>query len=154
MGGPYNPSWDIKKIDEMHKKKGFEKGITPLQNSIFCGYEAVISRLGIQTGRKFGTKSQAAYGFQYDINILLMGNGEMEMSEIHNLPTFENTDLYHAFGDILISYIKQLQDTFFIPTKNIIGHYETYMKRGRKVEKTCPGFDMSYFRNVTLQGGW
>lgn len=150
MGGAYNPSWDIKKIDEMHKKRYFQAGITPLNNLIYCGYNAVISRYGIQTGRKIGSKCQASHGYQYDINILLMGNGEMEMSELEDLPTFENTDLYFYKG-LLVSYLKQLQKTFDILNSNILGHYETYQKRSKKVEKTCPGFDMEMFRNVTLK---
>jgi N-acetylmuramoyl-L-alanine amidase len=91
------------------------------------GIESVNGKLTVLKGRPIGTAGAHAIGFNdKSIGICLVGNYDMEK------PSDER--LY-----IVSSLCRQLQFEFHIPRDQVIGHRETFLKRGVPVEKSCPG---------------
>lgn len=111
-----------------HLKRGFSD----------IGYNYIICRDGsIEAGRLLGQKGAHALGFN-KVNvgsICFIGMGE---KNIKKLPTFENSFLTIAQKKAWRILKNRIKKGYII--KEIIGHYETYERRGKVAEKTCPGF--------------
>lgn len=121
-----------------HLKKGETKGLEKpwLDIAYQFGVENVNGKLTILDGRKIGEIGAHAVGFNSNsIGICLIGNYDIEAPSEDRL-------------SIMASLVRDLQRQFKIPRDQVIGHRETFVKRGVPVEKTCPGskFVMEDFR--------
>jgi N-acetylmuramoyl-L-alanine amidase len=100
------------------------------------GIENVNGTLMVLPGRSIEKDGAHALGFNRNgIGICLVGNYDIEAPSPERLA-------------ILRKLVLGLMNTYRIPADNVIGHRETYIARGVKAEKTCPGsqFDMNKFR--------
>ena len=100
------------------------------------GVENINGKLEVLTGRAIGEIGAHAIGFNdKSIGICLIGNYDLDSPSEDRLFT-------------VASLCRQMQLEFGIPRDQVLGHRETFVKRGVPVEKTCPGsqFDLVKFR--------
>lgn len=101
------------------------------------GIERVNGSLEVLYGRPMTKDGAHAIGFNRNgVGICMVGN--------YNIEEPAEDRLY-----MLECLVKRLMKDNHIPAHCVIGHRETYLIRGVKVEKTCPGskFDMEAFRS-------
>lgn len=100
------------------------------------GLERDLSGIAVLEGRPLSMDGAHAIGFNRNgIGICVVGNYDIDPPSADRL-------------EVLRGLVTKLMVQFNIPVDNVIGHRETYLLRGVKVEKSCPGanFDMHAFR--------
>ena len=100
------------------------------------GIEDVDGKLVVQKGRQLGSLGAHALGFNdCSIGVCLVGDWDKAPPDEDRL-------------FLLASVCRDLIGMFGIAQDHVIGHRETYTRRGVPVEKTCPGasFDLDAFR--------
>lgn len=106
------------------------------------GIENVNGKLEVLTGRLIGESGAHATGKDpYDFNKISVG--------ICLIGNYDNDPPSEDRLKLVASLCRQLQLEYGIPRDQVIGHRETFVKRGVPVEKSCPGrmFDMEAFRS-------
>lgn len=102
------------------------------------GIEKVRGKITLQYGRKVSRTGAHVAGMNKNtIGICVVGNYDKRAPSAEKLNKLE-------------ALVRQLQRTFKVPSKNVIGHWEAQRLQGLPPEqrKSCPGtkFDMAAFR--------
>jgi len=122
------------RIDRWHKKKNKFK-LTPV-SKVYCGYQYVIEYKGnkviINKCRLLTERGAHAIGFNNkSVGVCVVGF--YDKNELED-------DKKEALTNLCVTLCKE--NNKIIP-ENAIGHYETYIMRKVRVEKTCPGLKIS-----------
>lgn len=106
---------------------GYHYGIEKIRGKITLQYGRKVSKIGAHVG---GMNKNT-------IGICVVGNYDNRAPSVEKLNKLE-------------AIVRQLQRTFHIPGKNVIGHWEAQRLQGLgpNMRKSCPGnkFDMAAFR--------
>lgn len=95
------------------------------------GIELVNERYEILKGRMDNIAGAHCLGFNdCSIGICCIGN-------------FDETEPSPEMMGLLVKLVKSLMAIYNIPVDKVIGHWQSYELRGRKIEKTCPGNKLS-----------
>lgn len=106
--------------------------------SYHYGIELVNDQYEILKGRMDDQEGAHCLGFNQDsLGICVVGN-------------FNVAPLAPAQLALLVKLSRSLMNIYGIKLANVLGHYETYERRGVWIEKTCPGkaFLMPDFRKM------
>lgn len=143
--GGFKPSWVI--IHHSLTDDGYPKNWDTIKiyHTVVKGWKDIGYNLGIENvagkitlfeGRKIGEVGAHAIGFNSkSVGICLVGNYDMDTPSEDRLKC-------------LASVCRDLQREYKIPRDQVIGHWETFVKRDVPIEKSCPGklFDIDKFR--------